>query len=259
MQQEKITFRLSIFEGPLDLLLYLIRTQEIDIRDIPIIKITEQYLDMLNLMKELNLDVAGEYLVIAATLIHIKSRMLLPAPPSEEEEELEDPREELVQKLLEYERFKKVSEVLYEKRSLEGATFPKGYSEPDAEIEEDDLTIEANLFDLVAAFKTVLETLENKPSFEIRPLRFSLKEKAEQILQLCGRKKNATLIEVLSMQGVKEELIACFLALLELMRLGAIRAYQSQRFGEIVIRSTGCEVDLLALEQEDRNMGVEES
>src|SRR5689334_9277988 len=155
---EAYPVRLDKFEGPLDLLLHLIKKHEVDIYDIPIVKITEQYLAYIDLMQELNLDVAGEFLVMAATLIHIKSRMLLPRPDPTQEDPEEDPREALVRRLLEHQKFKAAAELLHERETLRSAQWTRADG-PIAEIagEAPEPEIEVDLFSLMAAFRQVLD------------------------------------------------------------------------------------------------------
>src|ERR671914_1899062 len=161
---EAYPVRLQNFEGPLDLLLHLIKRHELNIYDIPITLITKQYLEYIDLMQELNLDVAGEFLVMAATLIHIKSRTLLPRPDPAQEDPEEDPREALIRRLLEHQKFKAAAELLHEKETLRSAQWAR----PDARIEEiagDDYEpeIEVDLFSLLSAFKQVLERARERP------------------------------------------------------------------------------------------------
>jgi segregation and condensation protein A len=170
--------KLDVFEGPLDLLLYLIRKNEIDIYNIPIALITEQYLSYLDLMRSLNLDLAGEYLVLASTLIHIKSKLLLPPAEGEgEEEEGEDPRAELVQQLLEYQAFKEAALSLGERPLLERDVFTRGAAseEEQTTVEEaDDALLEVDIFELVTAFRRIIAGLDRKEELEIDMEKMSL-------------------------------------------------------------------------------------
>src|SRR5215207_4463516 len=176
--------KLDAFEGPLDLLLYLIRKNELNIYDIPISLITEQYLGYIELMQELNLDVAGEFLVMAATLIHIKSRTLLPrADPSQEDEPGEDPREALVRRLLEHQKYKAAAEMLHERETLRSAQFMR----PDARVaeaagEEYEPELEVDLFSLLAAFRGVLERANRRPRMVLPPEQMSIEERIAQLL-----------------------------------------------------------------------------
>src|SRR6266542_2511314 len=180
---EAYPVRLDKFEGPLDLLLHLIKKHEVDIYDIPIAQITQQYLAYIDLMQELNLDVAGEFLVMAATLIHIKSRMLLPrADPTQEDPE-EDPREALVRRLLEHQKFKAAAELLHERETLRSAqwTRPDG---PIADVagEPEDPEIDVDLFSLMTAFRQVLERARQRPRVPLPPEQISIETRIEQLL-----------------------------------------------------------------------------
>ncbi|HET9371439.1 MAG TPA: segregation/condensation protein A, partial [Vicinamibacterales bacterium] len=182
---EAYPVRLQNFEGPLDLLLHLIKKHEVDIYDIPIALVTQQYLDYLDLMQELNLEVVGEFLVMAATLIHIKSRMLLPRPETAAGTELEeeDPRDALVRRLLEHERFKAAAELLHERETLRGAQ----WTLPDARVEalagEDyEPELEVDLFSLLSAFKVVLERARERPPVPLPPEEISIEVRIEQLL-----------------------------------------------------------------------------
>lgn len=166
---------LPLYEGPLDLLLDLIRKQKLDIYDIPIAKITEQYLEYLHLMEEMDVDVASEFLLIAAQLIYIKSRMLLPPDPDAPPEEQEDPRAELVRRLIEYEKFKNAAQMLYQREMIENAS----WSNPgESGIESSDLEPELNvsLYDLLMAFRTVVKRSEERPLMEVRRDEFSVEQ-----------------------------------------------------------------------------------
>lgn len=174
--------KLDIFEGPLDLLLYLVKKDHLNICDIPIVKITEQYLEYIELMKLLDLNIAGEFLVMAATLINIKSKMLLPQEKIEEEEEL-DPRAELVRKLLEYQKFK---ELATELRSREGERQEVFVRPKDKELEEQDTEVyfEASVFDLLSAFSKVLKEIPKDIFYQVVKDEFTVEEKIHQILHL---------------------------------------------------------------------------
>lgn len=244
---EEAAYRLTLpsFQGPLDLLLHLIRKHEIDISDIPIVLVTEQYNEYLDAMAELDLDIAADYIYMAALLINIKSRMLLPRDESSDADQGEDPRKELVDRLLEYQRFKAVAESFAELDVLRMGMWTRprvplpGADEP-AEIDMSDV----GLFDLIDAFRTALvryrqnhpQSIElhrvvHKVSDKMRELYVKLREKSPVRLQwfLEGRDRN--------------ELIAVFLGMLELVRLGGIALQQSDIFGEILINATETEID----------------
>jgi len=228
--------KLDIFEGPLDLLLYLIRKNEIDIYNIPIALITEQYLEYLDLMRSLNLDLAGEYLVLAATLIHIKSRMLLPPVEGDDEtEEGEDPRTELVQQLLEYRAFKEAALNLVDRPLLERDVFTRGAPpEEPSEAEEDEETmIEVGIFELVQAFRRIVSGLDQSEDLAIDTEKMSLTDRINEIMERLSDEKQLTFTELLGERMDRKRIVYTFLAILELMKLRMIRAYQSGPFGAI--------------------------
>jgi segregation and condensation protein A len=226
--------KLDVFEGPLDLLLYLIRKNEVDIYDIPIAEITQQYLDMLKVMRILNLEIAGEFLVMAATLTHIKSKMLLPtSTDGEDEEEGEDPRKELVDRLLEYERYKEAARSLESQDILERDVFTRKVGE-DAE-EEDELDL--NLFELIEAFQQILKRSSPELAHEITLERISIEEKITEILDTLGSAGGEVeFTHLFEGRPTKEVIIFTFLALLELMKLRMVRVYQRRHFHPIKIR-----------------------
>jgi segregation and condensation protein A len=240
MNEEQTTdyaIKLDIFEGPLDLLMYLIKKNEIDIYNIPIALITEQYLHYLNMIKSLNLDLAGEYLVMASTLIHIKSRMLLPVPeePSEEESE-DDPRFELVKQLLEYQTFKEAATGLGERPLLERDVFvrtaplPEEMEKSDAQEEE---FIEVSIFELIEAFHNLVSRIGKKELLEIDLEKLSLTDIINDVMERLTREKNLTFDELLGEKRSRRNVIYMFLAILELIKLKMIKAYQTSAFGVI--------------------------
>jgi segregation and condensation protein A len=228
--------KLPIFEGPLDLLLYLIKKEELDIYDIPITKITDQYLEYLEFMKLLDLTIAGEFLVMAATLMHIKSRMLLPPDPNQEEEVIEeDPREELVRRLLEYKKFKEASEDLKNKEKEKTKTFMR-MAEPHIDIAPDDSPFfEASIFDLITAFNKILKDVSKEAFHEVVKDEFTVSEKIHKILHEMVKKPTVYFKELFSKLSSKGEIIATFLALLELIRLKEVRIEQDDFFKDIKI------------------------
>jgi segregation and condensation protein A len=225
--------QLPIFEGPLDLLLHLIKINEIDIYDIPIAVITAQYLEYLELMRELNLDVAGEYLVMAATLAYIKSKMLLPSSPETAEEETgEDPRDELVQRLLDYQRFKKAAEKLGNKEILGRDVFARSGSEEKEEIYE----LEVNLFDLMEALRGILKKVGTQDELlDFTKEKISLKDKMIEIIERVKAVEYIIFQDLFSSTKNRYEIILTFIALLELIRNQKIRTLQFQDFGTIRI------------------------
>jgi segregation and condensation protein A len=221
-----------VFEGPLDLLLHLIKENKIDIYDIPIALITRQYLEYLELMKELNLDVASEFLVMAATLIYIKSRMLLPRDESGEVVE-EDPRLELVERLLEYQAIKEAAFELKEREEEWSAVLRR--TEPVFEEEPEELYLfDLNIFDLLTAFKKLIEKLPPEV-MEISPETLTVKDRISYILELLEERDSVIFEDLFEGMKTKEALIVTFLALLELLRLGLVKAYQERPFSIIWI------------------------
>ena len=227
--------KLDVFEGPLDLLLFLIKKNEIDIYNIPIAAITEEYLKHLEVMKSLNLDLAGEYLVMASSLVHIKSKMLLPVPEDAVEGEEEDPRAELVRQLLEYKAFKEVALNLGN-RSLLGRDVFKREGFPERELDvEDQQLVELNIFELIEAFQRVLSTMKKEDIMEIEGERISLTDTINEILEKLGSEKDVTFTGLLGEGFSRRRLVYTFLAVLELIKLRLIRAYQADPFGAIRI------------------------
>lgn len=228
---------LPLYEGPLDLLLDLIRRQKLDIYDIPIATITQQYLSYLHLMEEMNVDTASEFLLIAAQLIYIKSRMLLPPDPDASPEEQEDPRAELVRRLLEYEKFKNAAQMLYQREMIENAA----WSNPgDIVIDSEELEPELNvtLYDLLLAFRDVVKRAEERPLMEVRRDEFSVEQMMAYLFEKIVSARGAVgLTEVLPEITSRRGLITAFLALLELTRLHAIYLRQERAFGEITARA----------------------
>jgi segregation and condensation protein A len=229
--------KLDVFEGPLDLLLYLIRKNEIDIYNIPIALITGQYLSYLDMMRSLNLDLAGEYLVLASTLIHIKSKLLLPPAEGEgEEEEGEDPRAELVQQLLEYQAFKEAALSLNERPLLERDVFTRGAASEEEQTtaeEADDALIEVDIFELVTAFRRIIDGLDLKEELEIDMEKMSLADRINEIMERLSEEGQITFSDLLGDRTDRRRIIYTFLAILELMKLRMVRAYQTGPFGAI--------------------------
>jgi segregation and condensation protein A len=227
------TFRLEGFEGPLDLLLHLIQKNELDIFNIPIALITEQYLEYLQLMKVLNLDIAGEYLLMASTLLHIKSKMLLPKSSEGEEEEAEDPRAELVRRLLEYQKYKQAAEELDKRPLLDRDVFIR-LMPADAEEEPGGERIEVNLFELLDAFRKVLERVEKEAFHEVILEPISVEDKIEEILTLLGRENRSMAFHRLfPEQAPRRVIVVTLLAILELVKMKQIRIFQLAPFETI--------------------------
>ena len=230
--------KLQLFEGPLDLLLYLVKKDHLNIYDIPIAKVTEQYLSYLELMKSLDLNIAGEFLVMAATLMQIKSKMLLPPDPSTvEQEEILDPREELVKQLLEYERFKEIAQELRQRETSQQDV----YKRPKTGIPEKGLPegspvyFEASIFDLITAFSKALEDVPKELFYDVIKDEFTIEDKIHGILHSLLVKSSLKLNEMFTQAKNKLEVILTFLAILELIRLKEIVAMQKEMFGEIEI------------------------
>jgi segregation and condensation protein A len=227
---EGYTVKVDVFEGPLDLLLHLIKQNQIDIYDIPIALITEQYLEYIRILKALDLTIAGEFLVMAATLMYIKSRMLLPSPLEEDEEEEEDPRAELVQRLVAYKTYKEAALHLSQQALLERDVFIR----PVLEIEVEDGEIEADLFHLIDAWREVLKRQEVEDFHEVTLERMTLRERMRELYERLEGVQEAVPFSTLFAPFVSRvELIVTFLALLELIRLGMLRAYQREIFGPL--------------------------
>jgi len=228
--------KLEIFEGPLDLLLYLVKKDHLNIYDIPVSQVTEQYLQYLNLMKLLDLNIAGEFLVMSATLLEIKSKMLLPAEESAQEEEQEDPRAELVRRLLEYEKFKEIAENLRGREISQREVFKRPKTEMDKEASgETEVYFEASIFDLINAFTKALEEIPKELFYELVKDEFTIEAKIHGILHLLLVEPALTLSGLFGKAKNKMEIIVTFLAILELIRLKEIVARQKDLFQEIEI------------------------
>jgi len=229
--------KLDLFEGPLDLLLYLIKKNDIDICDIPIATITDKYMEYIEMMKLLDLELVGEFLVMAATLMQIKSRMLLPPDPVEEVEE-EDPRDELVKRLQEYKIFKEIAEQLKGKETERQKLYPRHIDEERMrEINEDskEVYFEANLFDLINAFTSALHRIKDKPVYEVIKEEFTVDQKIHDILHALLQAPQVFLSDFFADVNSRDEIIITFMAVLELIRLREIVILQKRLFAEIVI------------------------
>jgi segregation and condensation protein A len=229
--------KLDAFEGPLDLLLHLIRKNEVDIYDIPIALITQQYLAYIDLMKEMNLDVAGEFLVMAATLIHVKSRTLLPRPDPAQEDAgpQEDPREALIRRLLEHQKYKAAAGLLHDRETLRDAQFGR----PDASIAQAagdayEPELEVDLFSLLAAFQGVLQRAARRPRMVLPPDQISIEDRIAQLLGRLSETEACGFEDLFEDgDGSRSFMIVTFLALLEMIRLKVIRVFQAGSFGAI--------------------------
>jgi len=235
-QLDALPIRLTNFEGPLDLLLHLIKKSEVNVYDIPIALITQQYLDTIEMMQELNLDVAGEFLVMAATLIHIKSKMLLPRPETAagSDEPEEDPRDALVRRLLEHEKFKQAAELLHEREQLRAAQWQR----PDERVaaiagDEYEPELEVDLFSLLSAFQAVVARAMHRPKVLLPPEQIPLEVRIDQLLARLSEHEACGFDELFADVNDRAGLIVTFLALLEMIRLKLVRVFQSGGFGPI--------------------------
>lgn len=230
---EAINIKIPLFEGPFDLLLHLIRENKIDIYDIPIAVITGQYLEYIEIMKELNLEIAGDFLVMAATLIHIKSRMLLPADEEVPAEVQEDPRLDLVQRLLEYQRFKESASDLRQREEDWMKVFRREPFSPDEEKEEEELYLfDLSLFDLLDAFKKILDKAPPEV-VSITKETLTVKDRMSIVMEILEGKETVRFEELFRDNFTRIQIIVTFVALLELIRLGLARVYQEKEFGSI--------------------------
>lgn len=229
-----VVVKLERFEGPLDLLLHLIKRDEIDIYDIPIARITQQYLAYLELMRSLDLEVAGEFLVMAATLMRIKAKMLLPAPRAEEEEEEGDPREELVQRLLEYRQFKEAASTLRLREEERRHLYERGLLPPLDDAGPLPLA-PASLFDLMDAFHRVVARIPEPAVYEVRVEIFDVEEKMTEIARAAAEDGTVMFSALLLRCRARAEMVVTFIALLELIKLGQVTVIQSEHFDDITI------------------------
>jgi segregation and condensation protein A len=228
--------KIAQFEGPLDLLIHLIKKNEVNVYDIPIALITKQYLDYVLMMQELDLDIVGEFLVMAATLIHIKSKMLLPRQDPDQPEVEEDPRDALVRRLLEHQKFKAAAELLHERAVLRGAQWIR----PDASIAQiagDEYAyepeIEVDLFSLLAAFRGVLERAKQRPPMVLPPEQQSVESRIEELLNMLSETDACGFEDLFAKDDTRGAMIVTFLAMLEMIRLKLIRVFQTAAFGPI--------------------------
>ena len=238
MTQEEYKVRLDVFEGPLDLLLYLIKKEELDVHNIPIERITTQYVQYLELMQMLDLNIAGEFLVMAATLMMIKSRMLLPVEERPElEAEEEDPRWDLVRQLVEYKKFKDAAlhlEVLEQRRE---DIFGRDAVDPVLSKEADLALRDVGLFDLISALNDALKKVKSEELLEIFAEHFTVTDKIEVLGERLRREKRFSISEMFQDMRSRHEIACTFLALLELIRLHQARAVQKETYGEIFIEA----------------------
>jgi len=227
---------LEIFEGPLDLLLYLIRKDELNIHDIPISRIAQQYLEYLELMKMLDLNIAGEFVLMAATLMHIKSRMLLPPserPESDDDEAEQDPRLDLIRQLLEYKRFKEVAQNLHELEVDQATTFARNEEDRSLVAAAERPLAEVSIFDLLDAFSDVFQRAAEAPAAEILGDEVKVADKIREIRELLQHSEVVGFFDLFPPGSTRMEVVATFLAMLELIRLKTILAFQRRLFAPI--------------------------
>jgi segregation and condensation protein A len=233
--------KLEVFEGPLDLLLYLIKRDEVDIYDISIERITKQYLEYMESFQSLNIEVAGEFLVMAANLLYIKSRTLLPKDQQMPDEDVDDddPRWELIRQLIEYKKFKEAASELRSRESLQGSLFPRFAAAPELLPVDNLLADEVGIFDLINAFQRTLKRLENRNQGEdLREIfeeNFTVSDKMDFLLQLISERVRIRFEQCFADPANRAEVVVTFLAMLELIRLKQLRARQEEHFGKIWI------------------------
>jgi segregation and condensation protein A len=248
-----LNFHLAQYDGPLDLLLDLIRKQQIEIKDIPIATITSQYLEYMDKAREMDIDLGAEFVYMAATLIHIKSKMLLPRDPAlaSTEGESDDPRQELVDRLLEHERFKNAAEMLQQKRMIEENV----WSNPQIKAfvsEDDDPGLAITLFDLVKAFGEMLERVKNRPVYEVESADVTVADMMRYLrdqFREVGEDHPVYIMRIFEMQRTRRAMIALFLAVLEMVRMQAVIVTQKDLFGEIALKRHGSFDAVFANEQ----------
>ncbi|MCY7376203.1 MAG: segregation/condensation protein A [Pyrinomonadaceae bacterium] len=230
---DDIKLTLGEFSGPLDLLLFLIKQERANIFDIPVAKITDEYLKYIRLMKSLDIALAADFIVMAATLIEIKSKMLLPREIlAESEDEIEDPRQELIDRLLEHQKFKNAAEMLYERVTIEQAVFRRGQIETDANNTETN----ANVFDLLTVFQKILARHKEEVQLEIHREEISLAEMLKTLRKRIFEAKELNLLQFFAELHTRRELVTAFIAVLEIVRTESVKLTQSATFGAIVLR-----------------------
>ena len=231
--RDEIKLELGKFAGPLDLLLYLIKQEQANIFDIPIARITDEYLKYIRLMKSLDIALAGDFIVMAATLIEIKSKMLLPRELTHElDEEIEDPRQELVDRLLEYEKFKSAAQMLYSRATVEQAVFTRGQIESD----ENNAETNATVFDLITVFQKILARHKEEVQMEIRREEMSLSDMIKTMKQRIFQTNELNLLDFFREISSRSELVLAFIAVLEIVRTESVKLLQDKTFGDIILR-----------------------
>lgn len=231
--RDELKLTLGEFAGPLDLLLYLIKREQANIFDIPIAKITDEYLQYVRMMKKLDIAVAADFLVMSATLIEIKSKMLLPRDPAEElGEDIEDPRKELVDRLLEYERYKSAAQMLYERSTVEQATFRRGPIETD----DNNAEINASVFDLLTVFQKIVARHREEVRLEIHREEISLADMLTNLRRRLREFRELSVLAFFEEMETKRELVTAFIAVLEIVRTEDTRLVQDRTFGDITLK-----------------------
>jgi segregation and condensation protein A len=229
-------FNLDAYQGPLDLLLDLIRKQQIDIYDIPIAKITAQFLDAMHKMPNLDIEAGGEFVLMASTLIHIKSKMLLPADPTVPKDQREDPRAELVDQLLEHEKFRQAAQMLQQKQMLEHASWSNPALKDFVESSEEP-GLAVTVIDLVETFNKILERAKNRPQLNVTTEEYTVEQMMGRVRDSLAETKGTTkLDELFAPFATRRALITMFLALLEMARLHAVVLRQDETFGDILLK-----------------------
>ncbi len=236
--------KLDVFEGPFDLLLHLIKEEELNIYDIPIAKITQQYFEYLDVMENLNMDIAGEFLVMAATLVYIKSKMLLPSPPQTEEDDEggADPREELVRRLLEYKKYKDAARSLREKEVQQSSSFSREFVS-DWNEDDADYLKEVSVFQLLSAFRKMLKNTDMPHLYEVTLESISVTEKMNELMELLGSAPRITFEDIFGKTNNRMEIIGTFLAVLELIKQQLILVFQEKDYDSIWIQLVDVNAD----------------
>ncbi len=255
--------KLDIFEGPLDLLLHLIKEQKMDICDIPIAQITRQYMEYLEMLQELNLELVGEYLVMAAELTRIKSKILLPAPETDEEFDAgagEDPRAELMRRLREYQRYRDAAFELRLKEHDRQQVFARGGQIEIEESSEGKELVDASVFDLLKAYQKILDTKSFEKDYEIEITEMSVTDRIQHIMEILNASESVTFESLFTVLNSKQEVVVTFLAILELMRLKLLRVQQTRHFETIrIYKSADQQTQDAILEEYQQSMDSESS
>ncbi|MCP4372826.1 MAG: segregation/condensation protein A [Deltaproteobacteria bacterium] len=221
----------DIFEGPLDLLVHLIKKNEVDIYDIPIALITKQYLDYIQWLKSMNIELAGDFLVMAATLTQVKSKMLLPA--AEDDEDQEDPRQEITRPLMEYLKLKSAADDLAGRTLLGKDTFTREHGDEDYLSDQDEDMIKIGLFELIDAFQKILKNVSSDHLVDLTADNISVKDRISEIVDIFEKNNSVTFNELFSLKADKSDVIVTFLAILEMVRLNLVRMAQNVKTGII--------------------------